>query len=261
MTATPLEARGGIWLKRDDLFEVGGAPGGKARTCLALLAGAEPGELAITASARTSPQALIVAALARHLGLRARCHMPAAGGEPTPEMRRVAELGAEIIEHRPGYNTVIVARAREDAAGRSDATLIPFGMECEEAVEQTAGQVPELPAGCRRIVVAVGSGMSAAGILRGLERSGQQVPLLGVVVGADPSRRLERYAPGWRQRLRLVPAGVGYGQKVEGRGRISGVVLDPIYEAKAVAWLRPGDLFWIVGIRAQLPAGEALAAA
>jgi len=61
---TPLQQVGNFLVKRDDLFEIAGVCGGKARTCWAMSQGA-PG--LVTASTRTSPQANIVAHVAKAL--------------------------------------------------------------------------------------------------------------------------------------------------------------------------------------------------
>ena len=243
-TLTPVERQGRLWLKRDDLFMVGEQCGGKARACVELAQGATTG--LVTASARQSPQAAIVAAVAHQLGIPCRVHTPT--GASTPELEDAIRLGAVRIAHRPGYNRVIVARAREDCRER-DWLLIPFGMECEEALRLTALQVRNVPSPAQRLVVAVGSGISLAGILLGLrERSGPTPSVLGVVIGADPTRRLDRWAPGWREKATLVPAGVEYHQPA-GRDTLGGVRLDPIYEAKCLPFLRDGDCFWVVGLR------------
>jgi hypothetical protein len=202
----------------------------------------------VTASSRSSPQAGIVAAVARSLAMSARCHMPT--GPDTPEMVRARELGAEIVQHSPGHNSVIIARARDDAAARPDWRLIPFGMEDQAAVRATASQVGGIPEGVRRLVVPVGSGMSLAGILHGMVSARRVVPVLGVVVGADPTPRLDRHAPnGWRHMVELVQAGSDY-HKPADRTRWWGIELDPYYEAKAASFVKPGDAFWVVGRRA-----------
>jgi hypothetical protein len=158
------------------------------------------------------------------------------------------------VEHKPGYNSVIIKRAR-DVAQQKGWTEIPFGMECEEAVSQTRRQVPaKFPKGVKRLVMPVGSGMSLAGVLWGLKDQGHKLPVVGVVVGADPEKRLEKYAPdGWRTMVELVPAGVDYQTHIE--ATVGGVQLDPVYEAKCVKVLTAGDLLWVVGVRATaLPA-------
>lgn len=239
---TPVQRVGDFWLKRDDLFEVAGVPGGKVRTCLALAEGASG---LVTAGSRASPQVNIVAHIGQALGLPVRAHTPA--GELSPEVKAAQEAGAEIVQHKAGYNNVIIARAREDAAARGWRE-IPFGMECTEAVDQTRRQVSNLPAEAKRLVVPVGSGMSLAGILWGLKDRGLELPVVGVVVGADPEKRLDKFAPpDWRERARLVPADVDYHKAVT--AEVGGVALDPHYEAKCVGLLEPGDCLWVVGIR------------
>jgi len=219
--------------------------GGKVRTCWQLSQGATG---LITAGSRASPQVNIVAHIARELGVPCRVHVPQ--GALSPEVQAAKDCGAEVVQHRAGYNSVIVSRARDDAA-RTGWREIPFGMECWEAVRATASQVPALPWGqFNRIVVPVGSGMSLAGILTGLVEANQaDVPVLGVVVGADPAKRLAKYAPvGWEGICRLVPAGLDY-HKPAPDTRLGHLALDPIYEAKCLRFLEPGDLLWVVGIR------------
>lgn len=242
---TPVEFHGGHLVKRDDRFGIGRSAGGKVRSCLALAR--TPGcRGLVTAGSRHSPQVNIVASVGAMLGLPVRAHVPA--GATTPELAAAAAIGAEIVGHRPGYNTVIIARAREDAAERGWVE-IPFGMETPVAVEQTAAQVRNLPFGdFTRIVIPVGSGMSLAGVLRGLREAGQDVPVLGVVVGADPSDRLDEHAPGWRNQVRLVRSHLEYDSHAPVT-TLGDLALDPIYEAKALPFLKDGDLFWVVGCR------------
>jgi 1-aminocyclopropane-1-carboxylate deaminase/D-cysteine desulfhydrase-like pyridoxal-dependent ACC family enzyme len=235
-------------LKRDDQFAFAGVRGGKVRSCLALVTmGPRPAGL-ITAGSRHSPQVHIVAAIGRELGLPVRVHVPQ--GEDTDETLAAANLGAEVVRHPHGYNSVIVARCNTDAEANQDWRLVPFGMECTEAVQETADQVPSWwPSGVHRIVVPVGSGMSLAGIHYGMLDHGQPLPILGVRVGAEPEGRLTRWAPLWRFNglVSLVNSAVGYGTRVV--AAVDGVQLDPVYEAKCVPFLEPGDLLWVVGCR------------
>lgn len=248
---TPIEHHGEHYIKRDDRYVAYGESGGKARTCRHILEthlerGGKP--LAITAGSRHSPQVAIVANIAVGLGMRCRFHTPA--GDTTPEIERALAAGADHIQHMPGYNTVIVARARQDADDH-DAAHVPFGMECWEAVHATASQVRHLPEGVRRIVVPVGSGMSAAGIVHGLRNEHPRytaLRVIGVQVGADPTKRLDYYAPMWQLHLDVVPSGLPYEANVTD-ATLDGIPLDPVYEAKCLPHLEPGDLFWVVGIR------------
>lgn len=243
-----LDTYDGWWAWRDDLFHRGGSSGGKVRTCWALAT--QPGvEGLITAGSRHSPQVNIVAGIAQHLGLPCRVHIPAGPG--TREVFNATVAGAEVVRHRPGYNTVIVARAEEDAAARPGWALIPFGMECAEAVEQNAATAEALglllPP--KRVVVPVGSGMTLAGLVRGLP-AGWTV--FGVRVGADPRRRLDKWAPGWEDRVVLHTYPSGYDSPLDGVSLPDGTRLDPHYEAKAAQYIAPGDLLWVVGLRGSL---------
>ena len=169
---TPVEKRGPHWFKRDDLYEYAGASGGKARAirdlCLQALAEARPG--VVSPCARQSPQLERVPAIARELGLRCRMHVP--NGQPTPEMLKAERLGAELVMQKPGYMNVLRSRARVDAEERGWLE-VPFGCEAQATVDATAAQAENLPWGeFGRLVVAVGSGMTASGITWGLERAG-----------------------------------------------------------------------------------------
>lgn len=248
----------GVWLKRDDLYERAGVRGGKVRTCWQLarraLEDGRPG--LVTAGSRSSPQVNIVAQIGRELGLPVRAYVPS--GEPLPEVAAAAEAGAEIVAVRPGHNSVIRARAREWAEAEGWAH-IPFGMECREAVQATAGQVAGLPERLLRLVVPVGSGMSLAGILWGLLEARPRLPVLGVCVGAWPERRLDTWGPPlWRLQVDLVQAREAYAIPAA-EHVYEGVELDPIYEAKCLPYLRPGSGLWLVGIRqtALMPAAAA----
>lgn len=253
---TPIEEHDGIYLKRDDLYRAPGtdAPGGKARTCYALASAYKqagfPG--LVTAGSRSSPQVNIVAQIGKALGMPVRVHTPL--GEPGPEVIAAIEAGAVRVAHRAGYNTVIVKRAEDDAR-ESGYGHVPFGMECSEAVKQTASSFDNVARKYRaghfkRLVIPIGSGMSLCGILQGMNYWNlNSLPVLGVVVGADPTKRLTKFAPLWQfaQELELTLAGLPYHTKVE--ASIGGVKLDPVYEAKCAKFLEKGDLLWIVGIR------------
>jgi len=245
---TPVEdAGGGVLLKRDDLFacEADGmvVRGGKARACMLMSKGADG---LTCGSHRDSPQQSIVAAVARKMGVP--CVVHTATGKETDQQRFALAAGAEIRRHSPGYNTLVMARAR--AFGEeSGYQLVPFGMESRWQIEGTAAQVANLPAGSfKRVVISMGIGISLAGVLRGLEERGLLLPVLGIAVGADPSKWTNKYiGKKWEGLVRIIRSELPYSTKVE--GRIGSAELDQIYEAKALQFLQPGDLFWIVGVR------------
>jgi 1-aminocyclopropane-1-carboxylate deaminase/D-cysteine desulfhydrase-like pyridoxal-dependent ACC family enzyme len=170
-------------------------------------------------------------------------------GNFTPELTAAKANGATVIQHKPGYNSVIVKRAKDDALANPTFTHIPFGMECLEAIEQTKYQIQNIPKEAKRIVVPVGSAMTLAGILNGLVEYKIDIPVIGIVVGADPTKRLDHYAPVfWRKRCILIWSTDNY-HLSRNNIYLDNILLDPIYEAKCVPTLQPEDLFWIVGIR------------
>lgn len=260
-----------FWLKRDDMYERAGVRGGKVRSAWFLCTSDEYEGL-VTAGAKTSPQINIIAHIAKELGLPMRAHCPS--GELGVEVASAQSLGADIIQHKPGYNTVIVARAREDAETLGWKN-VPFGMECDEAVLMTALQVGNLPEEVNQIVMPVGSGMSFCGVLWGLEFFGltDRVKVTGVQVGANPNKRLEKYAPtGWDEYAEIVKSSRGYHEFIDDNyldvtpesceggtddGKLNLIEIDPIYEAKCKPFLYDvinrnesgTTLFWIVGLR------------
>jgi 1-aminocyclopropane-1-carboxylate deaminase/D-cysteine desulfhydrase-like pyridoxal-dependent ACC family enzyme len=182
------------------------------------------------------------------MGIPCRVHVPGAKKPLTAELEDAKAFGAEIMEQWPGHNSVIIARARADAKAHS-YTNIPFGMECMEAVNQTRQQVANIPPDVKRIVIPVGSGMSLAGVLWGLNDKRHPAHVLGIVVGANPAKRLNKFAPnGWHRRTTLMEAGIDY-HKEAPETVFEGINLDPIYEAKCIPFMEEGDLLWIVGIR------------
>lgn len=247
---TPIEkVVGGIVVKRDDLFSLAGVRGGKVRSCWRLAQGAMG---LVTACSRFSPQGNIVAQIGRRMHIPTRIHL--AFGPATTQMEMAQEAGGDLIRHRPGHNTVIIARARQDAQ-ENHWKEIPFGMRCFEAVEETSLQVDNLPQPheFKRIVVAVGSGISLAGILLGISQRRHDLidtPILGIQVGASPLKHLDTFAQfGWRTQVDLRMARQSYHETVQ-TASLGNIELDPHYEAKCLPFLRPYDLFWLVGIRA-----------
>lgn len=258
MHDTPVEQRGNVFFKRDDFFNVNNANGGKARSCFHLIRKARDTgyDSVVTAGSRKSPQINLTAKLAQKYGLKCFAHCPQ--GELSDILIEARDVyGAVIVQHKAGYNSVIIKRARDDAE-ENNRFYVPFGMECDTAVEYTKGQMKStyIDKKVKRIVISVGSGMTLAGILHGLKdyyntttASGLVIPVLGVCVGSDPEQRLDKYAPdNWREMVTLVKSDYDY-HKEYPQPVYKGIDLDPIYEAKCIPYLRDGDLFWIIGNR------------
>ncbi len=254
---------GSLWIKRDDLTGLGGG-GNKVRKLEHLCALAiEDGATALVTSGRTqSNHARLTAAAARRLGLR--CLLVLAGDEPATATGNVA---LEALFDTPvrwvgdldddGLDAAVELAAADLAAEGERVSVIPLGgsnalgargyVACGRELET---QVP----GLRHAVVALGTGGTMAGLVAALgpER------VLGVDVGAtaDAGTRVERMVTeltGARARpparpsalrLRRDQVGPGYGILTPGARRAlseaalsEGIVLDPVYTAKALSGL------------------------
>lgn len=247
---TPVEyyENEGVWLKRDDMFEIYGVRGGKARSAYqVILELLEQGyKTIVTAGSRQSPQCEIVSFICESIGVDCKLFMPF-GGDTSVITNIKNNSHTEIIRVRPGYNNIIVARAREYAENRG-CGYVPFGMECARNVEVTSEQVRNIPLECSRVVVPVGSGMSFSSIVTGMSKYGIEKPLLGVRVGKDPTKIINEYAFGLDlMDYEIVESSVDYHEPVE--AYVGGYNLDPIYEAKCFEFLKRGDLLWVVGHR------------
>ena len=249
-TISPVQQVGDIWIKREDLFECNGARGSKPRTALVIAQKAkERGVGVIVAGSRNSPMCSRVARVAQKVGVPTRLHC-AGSKKLSVEEQDAVRFGGTLVKHDDvGYLKVIRKRAEQDAKDR-DWELVQFGFECDLHLEEIRRQVVNIPEGVQRIVVTVGSGMVISGILHGLDDVGRDIPVVGVLVGADAVERMDRVAPkNWRDRVELIKAELDFGQCAP-QTRWWGIELDAHYESKAAPYVQPGDLFWNIAIRA-----------
>jgi hypothetical protein len=254
MKLTPIEKVGDNWAKRDDLFEYKGQRGGKVRSALYLMRKhSSPGYT--TAGNRNSPQINIVSAIAKSMG------KPIIGftatGELGPEVEAAKMKGADIQQVRPGYESVVAARAKT-AAEKKGYYYVPFGMDTDEVHHLVANQVRNVPKEVKRIIVPLGSASSFIGILKGVEEHRPDLKVVGVRVGANPARKLKKYFPDWRKYGSIVNAKTEYSDPVPvDKAYLGSIPLDPFYEAKVLPFVKKGDLVWIVGHREIRGSGDA----
>lgn len=257
---TPIEKKGNIYFKREDLFEINGVKGAKVKGCFLMVEQAKKeGKKAITtAGSRHSPQINIASHIGDYFNIPVIAHTPT--GELFGEVLDAQKKGAKIIQHRPGYNSVIIKRAK-DYAIENDCFYIPFGMDCQEAVDATAYQVESLIPYLNeidRIVMVIGSGINFSGLLKGLKERNINKEVLGVRVGKDPKPILNKYAPKeWEKMCTIIDSGMKY-EKHSEFTNINGIEVDEIYEGKCIPFLKENDLFWILGIRKEHEKGKAM---
>lgn len=248
MEITPVERVGNVFVKRDDLFVYAGVNGVKARTTLALINGAKG---VVTAGVRNTSQGIVVASIAQAKGLP--CYVFVPQGKRTVEMEAMEQAGAIITQVPYGYKSVVNARAR-DFALSNNYVYVPHSMEHTASITSIAPQLINLPAEVKRIVVPCGSGMTMAGILHAVKNGGHNVQVLGVGVGGKVEPRLDKFGPqNWREFAEVIYSPLKYEKwapNVYGH-----ITLDPVYEAKALPYLKDGDMLWVTGIRKTLTEG------
>jgi hypothetical protein len=282
---TPVELRGGIWWKREDLYRIEpyGVNGSKLRACQHLMTTAADrhGDLmsVVSASSVLSPQAAMAGVVAEQLGLECEIIVGATTPEKAIKHKSIAiavEAGATVRSVPVAYNTYLQAQALE-AALRPGVWRLPYGittpadapLEDVEAFLQVGGaEVANLPDEVETLVLPFGSANTACGVLYGLHDHcpSQLTDIYLMEIG--PSRR------DWtRDRLGsigkpMVPEYVNlhyitlhevwatYGDKMP--ETMEEIVFHPTYEGKMIRWLnlvqpewwmrRDGTTcFWIVG--------------
>jgi 1-aminocyclopropane-1-carboxylate deaminase/D-cysteine desulfhydrase-like pyridoxal-dependent ACC family enzyme len=238
-----------LWIKRDDLIGLGGG-GNKVRklqwTCAqALTAGADT---LITSGAAQSNHARLTAAAGARLGLHVVLVLagdPPDAGQLTGNLALDTLFGASIVWSADVGDVT----AELENAGRSVA-VIPFGGSSPlttNAYLDAAREIDSQGVDPDHVVVAVGSGATMAGLVRGF---GPQ-RVLGVQCGAvtDPHRTVRELFPVHDRaptslRIRMDQVGAGYGQvtpevtaALSLAARTEGIVFDPVYTGRALAGL------------------------
>lgn len=186
MTLPPfrVDTIGGIRVVRDDLV-----PGGTKRRVLGpLLAGADEW---VYASPAQGYAQVALAHACRELGKRATVFV---AGRALPHARTAEAIaaGANIREVRPGYMTVVTARARAYAA-EAGAGLLPFGFDTPPFVAALAALARSLGLAPSEVWCVAGSGT----LSRALQLAWPDAAHHAVRIGAAPDAG--------RARLYLAP--------------------------------------------------------
>jgi len=289
------EAVGGgaeVWIKREDLLPL--AFGGNKLRNLEFLVGAalaSGADCLVTSGRRWSNHTRLTAAAGARAGLPVHLVLSGPIAEPpNPGVRLSELLGATVHQARSGdreERRALTRRVDEDlrAAGRRPYVIGLGGSGMIGAIGQVLAGI-ELAAGAAEagfvvddIVLPTATGGTQAGLLVGVRTAGLQTRVHGVAV-AHPSGELRPAIAsmiaelGTLDGLTAVAAedveltddqlGSGYGRPTDGSdaaarllARTEGILVDPIYTAKALAGLialsRAGALtgrrvvFWHAG--------------
>lgn len=261
---TPVEMHGRLLFKRDDLYEPygkGDVNGGKLRQCRNLIEAMNP-EGVVTACSIHSPQAPICAAVAREFGIPCYVFYGGTSKEnllrlPMPKL--AMEHGAKIlIAAKTGRHNVLYAKAKEFAE-RNGYFVVEYGFNIIEHPEimfgAVARQVENIPNDVERLAITCGSGITASGVLQGIETYKKPVKELHLFCTApDRSKRLSKFKP---SSVELIYHDLfhkrGFFYEKEEPAVYAGIELHPNYEAKAMREFvnlgipTENTLFWIVG--------------
>lgn len=271
---TPVQWHHGIAYKRDDLylpFPDVDLNGGKVRQAIKLVAANLPairteyGSTLLTATGVHSPQGLIIARVAAMFDLSCVLFVGATSVARALEghamLRAAVRLGATIdatarVAYEPALaKTIDGWRARHRGAGFP----IRFGMNLDSdpasILGSTAAQCANIPDEVHTVVIPVGAGITAAGIITGCRTLRPNVKKLLCIQIAGYDRRpvINKITPHRDYDFymsRVYPYATHVRRYVAPR-----FPLDPIYEAKAHEYMmrslpsveREHTLFWIVG--------------
>ena len=289
---------GALYVKRDDLTGFALA-GNKARPLEFLLADAVAAgaDTLVTGGAPGSNFCAATAAAARRAGLR--CELVLAGPPvaPGPALALARSWGAAVrwtgVPERGAVDAGLPAAAAELAAAGRRPYLIPRGgatgrgaigyaLAAAELCEQLAAHGVD----GARVVVAAGSGGTLAGLVAGNVLMGRPLRLVGGSVSRPPEETAGRVLALARECLALLSPGADAGPDdvmiTDARGpghgvpspegtaaaeqamRTEGLMVDPVYTAKALAlvprYAAGGNVvFWHTGGQLDV-VGRAMAA-
>jgi 1-aminocyclopropane-1-carboxylate deaminase/D-cysteine desulfhydrase-like pyridoxal-dependent ACC family enzyme len=177
-----------VFVKRDDLFARPPAPPvAKLRGIRAILRRVHAQGSSCIGCFEASQSRIghaLAAACTAFPGLKCLVAYPAVRNRAVPSSALAAErLGARLIPI-PSNIVAICYRKAAKLIEAQGAWMLPFGFECAEAVEAVEAEAARLPREFVEggtVVVPCGSGVTLAGVMRGLE--GQPAYVIGVSVG------------------------------------------------------------------------------
>ena len=261
-TNTPIErhllGRSLVFVKREDLYGIAPAPPlGKLRGLRIVLKKVRAKQVHVVGcwDTRYSYLGLGVAAVCAEMkDLQAILGYPVRKGIAEPLwVSRSRDLGAEILRVRGNHPMICHAQTRTVVTDRG-GVMLPFGLDCEESVQEVAREAAQISHSLSSgtVVLSCGSGVSLAGILRGLPFRPARV--IGISSGRSVSRIrrcVEKYVGQIPDYVEILPPLMPYDEcpAVE-----APFPCHPNYDLKAWAYLmkqirrlEKPILFWNVG--------------
>lgn len=271
---TPVELIGDSLFKRDDLYlPFNDIPlsGGKVRQAINLFQEnldtilTKHNKHVVTTNSIQSPQGVIIARCCKEFGVKFTMVINGL----TTKFNTL--LKHNIIKHILNLDGIVdfSANCNWDAAlvnyakkKYPESFLIKFGINVKNStcmVDCNANQTRNLPKEIENLIIPVGSGITMAGILKGIKQNNIKVKrVIGVQISGHDYRKvidnivgLEYYRP-----YEYIVIGSVKQYSTEKEVRLeNGVILDPLYEAKVYDYilnnrkelLTKDSVFWIVG--------------
>ena len=259
-----------LYIKRDDMTGVG-LGGNKVRKLTFLLGDAQQkgATVVMTTGGAQSNHAMLTAACCNRLGMKAQLLLKRRGvSDPVGNVYLDGLLGAQVdFFDTDDYGVIYeeMSRCKTALAEAGEwAYEIPLGgstalgaLGYVECFRETLAQCAHLGIHPDRIVSAVGSGGTYAGLCVGADLFAPDVRVTGVAVDRAPFHQicaqlkaeigglLELEQPLGDDNLEIYDnAGLGYGipgpaerEALELMARQEGIFLDPVYTGKAFSWL------------------------
>lgn len=280
---TPIVKNGDIYFKRDDFytpFTGSSLNGGKCRQALSLIHNNSDLILdkfqntTISAVSVDSPQGMINAQVCKDYGIK--CILIVGSKSSVDKickdhnlMNEARKLGAEIIAYKDSsnYQADLDRKINKDYGDKFFVIKFGFGMNShtvtndfwessplhsasyDSILQETANQVENLPDDIQHLVIPAGSGISASGIMQGLNQFNKKPKIIHIVQIDEKTRQIK----GDLYNVNYVEYGkFPYSVK----HKIPNMdFLDWVYEAKAYHWLMNESnidfryektVFWVV---------------
>lgn len=269
---TPVQEIAGMLFKRDDLFTPFGAGevnGGKLRQCMmpveAALRRQPDMKGIITYCSIHSPQGPITAATARHFRLPCIVAYGGAGdiSIATGAMPRLAmSYGAKVQVVAKNGRHIVLKQKAEALAKAGGLFVVQYGINLDDYGEVLLGavaeQVQNIPDDLDDLYITCGSGITASGVIVGIERYGKRVKNIHLIATAfDRQEKVRATLRRFGVKREFVYHDLfhtpGFVYEKQQKMRIGGLKLHPQYEAKTLKYLvdkglnTRNALFWIVG--------------
>ena len=264
---TPIEKHGDIYVKREDLACLPpGPPFAKVRGLFSHLMKLRSEGISVVGYVETaiSEAGWGVAWLAKELDMKAVIFNPVyKTNQPVLDFHRIkwVEFGAEIRDIKAGMAKVgynISKKLLIEEFG-SNAIMLPLGLPFSETIDEVAKEFQRTyDDRFQSIVICVGSGTMAAGVLKGMRKVNCKIPLYGILCRQSKQlfkkRRMIVGKAGYffeEPVFYLIDLGYNYTDKVEVDCPFPS---NCYYDKKAWLWLKQNVdkiekpvLFWNIG--------------